>query len=618
MKNNSFAYMSKEASVCILMLLFATVVFSGEKSKDYEYNSHTTIHIKQQTDTSYSLNTESKVSFKYLTHKSTEDDEFSISQGSFDVVRDIEAQLNSKSISNENISFHYAEDEDIFISDYIIHTIKLSKKPNIGDVVTYSYEREYKAFEYLPTVWVGNYETIQSILYEYRHPSDVTITFETFFPGDSIAYQIINESPTKTILRIENIKERKVNSFFPYNNTLAVFLPVVKCKGKNLLPITAQEFSDWYLRFFTFDTTIPTSKGTELRAQIQNATTVRDKIKTIYDYVRKNVRYIAEEESLGAIVPRPPLKVLERGFGDCKDKAFLITSLAKEYNLPVKFVLISTEYTPTFKSYVHRSLFNHAICLAQIDGKDVFMDPTCKECEFENLPDHDMGHNALIVDNKNSQYYTAVPTLSQLPSCEVTIKGNIEDLKNATATLILRNDYLWSAIKGKESMADDEFNSMLSRYTTNDFQKIIIDSFVVQKQDYNSMTLTAKADLSTFIISSTEKKYIPQVPFKMLDNNILEREQDSLPLYFMYRNYLILNIELDTKGFNTKPTSLKYQVGNTNLLSAECTSGANGLLRMHCEMKKDGTIYAGSQKQQMLEYSKQFLASKKLMNVLTK
>ena len=162
------------------------------------------------------------------------------------------------------------------------------------------------------------------------------------------------------------------------------------------------------------------------------ATTPREKLKAIHDYVRTNIRYIAEEDDYGAIVPRSPDLVLQRGYGDCKDRAYLISALAAEEGINVDMTLVATNPTPTFanSTYIHQ--YNHVICSWNDGTKRVYFDPTSKYTEFDNLPYSDVESTALVLDPKNPQM-VRLPRPNQNAAIEVELRGNLSDPENVRA-----------------------------------------------------------------------------------------------------------------------------------------------------------------------------------------
>ncbi len=125
----------------------------------------------------------------------------------------------------------------------------------------------------------------------------------------------------------------------------------------------------------------------------------QEKLKRIYEWVRDNVRYIAVEIGIGGYQPHPAPEVLGNQYGDCKDMATLLCSLAEASDIPVSAVLISTRQNgrvdTTLPSPFH---FNHAIAYSPPAGDGgIWMDATEKGCPFGQLPWYDQGVPVLVV-----------------------------------------------------------------------------------------------------------------------------------------------------------------------------------------------------------------------------
>ncbi len=72
----------------------------------------------------------------------------------------------------------------------------------------------------------------------------------------------------------------------------------------------------------------PTLKAITLKIT-ENLTNDEDKVKSIFYWVKDNIKYIAFENGYEGFIPREASLICERKFGDCKDMASIITAMAK-------------------------------------------------------------------------------------------------------------------------------------------------------------------------------------------------------------------------------------------------------------------------------------------------
>ena len=139
-----------------------------------------------------------------------------------------------------------------------------------------------------------------------------------------------------------------------------------------------------------------------LRTQqlIKDVTDPKEKLKTIFDFVRDHIRYIAIEIGIGSYQPHDAEYVLENRYGDCKDMSTLLIAMGNAAGLKIEPVLISSWYNGTVDtSVVSQAHFNHLIARAELpDSTIVWMDPTEKRCPFGELPWYDQDRLVVAVD----------------------------------------------------------------------------------------------------------------------------------------------------------------------------------------------------------------------------
>lgn len=95
------------------------------------------------------------------------------------------------------------------------------------------------------------------------------------------------------------------------------------------------------------------------------------------EFVQGEVRYTGLDMGVNSHAPNQPETVIERRFGDCKDKTSLLIALLREAGIAAEPVLVHTEARAAVRERLPSPLaFNHVIVRAKLDGKDVWIDPT--------------------------------------------------------------------------------------------------------------------------------------------------------------------------------------------------------------------------------------------------
>jgi tetratricopeptide (TPR) repeat protein len=128
------------------------------------------------------------------------------------------------------------------------------------------------------------------------------------------------------------------------------------------------------------------------------------KIRAIVARLHKEVRYTGVEFGAAKLTPQRPSEVIQRHYGDCKDKATLLVAMLRAAGIPANLALLSTgpgrDVQPDLPGMNH---FDHAIVYvpASVEkgkpGAALWIDATAEFSEVGTLPYMDQGRLALII-----------------------------------------------------------------------------------------------------------------------------------------------------------------------------------------------------------------------------
>jgi tetratricopeptide (TPR) repeat protein/transglutaminase-like putative cysteine protease len=123
------------------------------------------------------------------------------------------------------------------------------------------------------------------------------------------------------------------------------------------------------------------AKAAEL---VQGKTDDMEKVKALYDYVSRDIRYVSLSFGLGRIQPHAASEVLANGYGDCKDKNTLLAALLQSQGMESSSVLIGVErkLDPDVPSPAQ---FDHVITRVPVGGHDIWLDSTSGVVPFRML-----------------------------------------------------------------------------------------------------------------------------------------------------------------------------------------------------------------------------------------
>ncbi len=128
-------------------------------------------------------------------------------------------------------------------------------------------------------------------------------------------------------------------------------------------------------------------------------------LKGVFERITENVRYVAIEIGIGSWQPYHAEQTMKRGFGDCKDMSTLLVSELRNLNIEAYPVLILTRNQGRIDTDFPDNYFNHVITVAIIGNDTVWMDPTCDECRYNELPWRDRDIPVLVMTGKGGELW---------------------------------------------------------------------------------------------------------------------------------------------------------------------------------------------------------------------
>lgn len=173
-----------------------------------------------------------------------------------------------------------------------------------------------------------------------------------------------------------------------------------------------------------------------------SAPTSLAKMQRLADFLQRDVRYVAISLGIGGIQPHPAGEVFTHRFGDCKDKATLLSSMLKEIGIDSYYVIIHTERGGvTSTTPPHIGAFNHAILAIRLPqdvndpslravfdhpklGRLLIFDPTDQWTPFGSLRGELQANYGMLVTDEGGE-------LIKLPLLPAELNGVMRTAKLA-------------------------------------------------------------------------------------------------------------------------------------------------------------------------------------------
>jgi transglutaminase-like putative cysteine protease len=170
------------------------------------------------------------------------------------------------------------------------------------------------------------------------------------------------------------------------------------------------EFKDWQAvaRWAVPYYRLPAKLSPALQAEVDRIAKAhaspQERLLATLQFAQREIRYLGVEIGPGSHAPSQPQQVLERRFGDCKDKSLLTMTMLQALGIEARAALVNTSLRRGIRELQPTPFaFNHVLVRASIAGRTYWIDPTRapQKGDIAHLyqPDYDA---TLVVDDETT------------------------------------------------------------------------------------------------------------------------------------------------------------------------------------------------------------------------
>ena len=202
--------------------------------------------------------------------------------------------------------------------------------------------------------------------------------------------------------------------------------------------------------------------------------TAPETVQHALDFVQNNIRYLGIEFGPNSYRPSDPNTVLQRRFGDCKDKAVLFCTLVRGLGYDAVPVLVGTGFRHTLPDLLPAPQdFDHVIVRVIADGRVYWLDPTRSyqhgPIGKRYLPDFGFGLLLQPGETDLTRIPTSFTGFPETSTSEVFhIGGQKESAQLSVTTTARGYDAEWMrailTTAGRDALAKDYLNDYAHRY----------------------------------------------------------------------------------------------------------------------------------------------------------
>ncbi len=288
--------------------------------------------------------------------------------------------------------------------DYI-HKIIYFPGVRVNSIV----ELEYEIADKMPNLYTdyfgdihffSRYEPTFLSQYVLITPAERTFLYQTV--GTTLEPTI--ELSSNNSLRIyiwtaRNLPDIEREPYMPPDSEVLPYLIVTTFKNWD-------EVATWYWGLVREQLLLPQMLKDKAADLMRDAPTHIDMVGALYKFVVTEIRYLGLELGVYGYKPHEAAEVFKAQYGDCKDKATLLMAMLREAGIPSDIVLVRTRHRGKMDhSLASLGLFNHAILhIANLDGKEWWLDGTAQYHSFQELPFADQDTVAFVINSSGGTF----------------------------------------------------------------------------------------------------------------------------------------------------------------------------------------------------------------------
>ncbi len=224
-------------------------------------------------------------------------------------------------------------------------------------------------------------------------------------------------------------------------------------------------------------------------------------VEKVVQFVQNDIRYFGMELGLNTHKPYQPSLVFERRYGDCKDKALLMSRLLGEKDVYSRSALVSTELQKGIGTRLPSpGVFNHVINQVIIGGAEYWIDGT-QTHQYGKLNTFDSGDYGLALPvSKKTEKLVDVSLSRQAPHqswlTESLVISGVEEPVKMSFKLYYEGAFAEGARESLDSVGLEEYKTNILNYFRQLYPTIVWSSELQHSDDRENNTFAFYGDLN--------------------------------------------------------------------------------------------------------------------------
>jgi transglutaminase-like putative cysteine protease len=226
-----------------------------------------------------------------------------------------------------------------------------------------------------------------------------------------------------------------------------------------------KDFGMWFHKLNEGGNVLPEALKAKVQSLTKDATTTKDKIRILYNYLQQNTRYVSIQLGIGGFKPILAEKVAQVNYGDCKALSNYMKALLNEAGIQSNLVLIGNDMPSLNKNFASNRQSNHMILCVPQKNDTLFL-----ECTSQYKPMGFIGYSNsdrdVLLITENGGQVVRTNTYNSKDNYQIR-KTKISIEEAGVANITIKTNY-------GNAQFEDNFNLLLRE--PSDQRKAIINN----------------------------------------------------------------------------------------------------------------------------------------------
>lgn len=226
-----------------------------------------------------------------------------------------------------------------------------------------------------------------------------------------------SQTPTQVVWDVENVPGVKSEPLMPAWRAVVARMGVTYFPSggtsKGFGPTNWEQIGTWYANLSAGSLQASPEIQQKVKELTSGVTSWDGKVRVLSQYVQSRIRYVDIEIGIGGYQPHLAGDIYRHQYGDCKDKAALLSTMLHEAGIDSYLTLAQVYRGVIVPEFASAITFNHAILAIRVPegqdtkdyhsivdnhklGKLLFFDPTSRYTPFGYLPSYEQENYVLV------------------------------------------------------------------------------------------------------------------------------------------------------------------------------------------------------------------------------